>query len=599
LLARRLAYKGSGVTQVKTRHFIIPDKQQTKPQAALRAELGKFLPALLAVLLGALSLYAALSITWIKFSRAEVFFAECAREMIVHNNMVTPLYHGQPFFDKPILSYWFILALFQKFGASHLAARIPSMVAALVTITASAFSAYAIAQHKRKQAGLIAAMVLASSFMFLSFACLCMSDMLLVMFDTATMVALFAATLAEKRRTLMFFLASLTMGLAFLTKGPVGIVLPAVAFLSYLGLTRQFSIVRPLHVAIGAATIALIGVPWFYAAYKANGSGALVYFFIRENLQRFAGSTYDTHKPVWFMLVSLAGGFLPWSIFLPPAVVQFVGQIKKDNLFKQPAAAGFDLKAKLYLWLWAATVTLFFSFSRGKCDYYVLPAYPALALIAGLYITDSRDNEKISARLAILMASLFVASGVVLPMFLRGAFATMSPLSWYLMPLPLVAAGCAAGVLARAGLLTHAVTCLYFGIIAAGLAFSTQLLPSIVEMQSLDRYAAAIRRMPQNARIAIGAGQAHWIDELTFQSGRELSVLSQPRQLSEFLASPGPQLAIVPDSLLKDCQSSPAVKDATVVDRRLVSTHPLTPGYFLSRHGRLADTTLLILSKQK
>src|SRR5262249_43716470 len=119
------------------------------------------------------------------------------------------------------------------------------------------------------------------------------------------------------RRNQMWWLAATTMGFAFLTKGPVGIVLPTACFLGFLGLTRQLSLIKLRHVLAGAATIIAVSLPWWIAAYKANGTGAVVYFFVRENPIRFAGSTYDTHKPIWFMLVSLMTGFAPWSLFLP------------------------------------------------------------------------------------------------------------------------------------------------------------------------------------------------------------------------------------------------------------------------------------------
>src|SRR4030095_7776828 len=87
----------------------------------------------LVVVLAAI-LYLSLGWSWEKFSRAEVFFAECAREMLRDGNFIPPLFHGRPFFDKPIFIYWLIVGMFKTFGVSHLAARIPSIVAAATTI---------------------------------------------------------------------------------------------------------------------------------------------------------------------------------------------------------------------------------------------------------------------------------------------------------------------------------------------------------------------------------------------------------------------------------------------------------------------------------
>src|SRR3990167_6238690 len=120
----------------------LPQPQSCKP-ALKPVETGSvlslnFLVSLLLILCLAASLYVVLAANWLKFSRAEVFFAECAREMLAKSNFVTPLYHGQPFFDKPILMYWLILSTFKTLGVSHLVARLPSILAALGTITATA-----------------------------------------------------------------------------------------------------------------------------------------------------------------------------------------------------------------------------------------------------------------------------------------------------------------------------------------------------------------------------------------------------------------------------------------------------------------------------
>src|SRR5262249_18625568 len=173
-----------------------------------------------------------------------------------------------------------------------------------------------------------------------------------------------------KRRTLLWWLASVSMGLAFLIKGPVGLVLPGLSFLLYMGITRQLSLIKPLHVLAGAATAAIVASPWFLAAYHANGAGSMQYFFVHENLERFGGQTYDSHRPIWFMFTAFLSGFAPWSVLLPLVLIGSVRKWKEGLVWP-------EARRELYLWLWIAVVTLFFSLSRGKIDYYELPTYPA------------------------------------------------------------------------------------------------------------------------------------------------------------------------------------------------------------------------------
>ncbi len=117
----------------------------------------QFTIALSLITISAAALYLALAIYSAKFSRAEVFFAECSREMVEAHNYVTPLYHRQPFFDKPILVYWLIIAMFKIFGISHWAARLPSIIAALSSVVVTGL---ATKDLFGRRAGAIAAAIL-------------------------------------------------------------------------------------------------------------------------------------------------------------------------------------------------------------------------------------------------------------------------------------------------------------------------------------------------------------------------------------------------------------------------------------------------------
>lgn len=546
--------------------------------------------AMIGILVVAGVMYATLSVYWLKFSRAEVFFAECAREMIVQNNMVTPLYHAQPFFDKPILSYWLIIAMFKTFGVAHWTARVPSIVASLVTIGITAATTRAIAQRSKNAAGVIAAMLLSSSFMFFSFSYLCMSDMTLVMFDTITLVLAYLGITNERRRTALWLAAAASMGFAFVTKGPVGIVLPGLATVIYLAITRQLKIIKPLHVVLGVITAILIGVPWFYMAFKANGPWALYYFFIGENLGRYTGDKYDTHKPVWFMIQSLILGFLPWTPFIPFAL--------KDQWkgMKENAAQRLN-DPKLFMWIWTAVLIWFFSFSRGKCDYYALPVYPAVASLVALYMSERSEN-KLQRALAMALGIAALAAGVAGPIVMSGFAAQQSFASYWIMPTALVLSG-AAGLIACANKrMVSAFTCLFVGMCLGIAGFAAQVFPAVMDSQSLSVYADTIAKTSRNTQIGVHKDLHHWVDELTFQSQREPVELHNSEAIaSMFLA--GPAIALIPEDVYHEAIASNAQlqnADLQILDRRRVSTHPLTPGYILKRKGNIYDRTLLLIA---
>ena len=547
---------------------------------------------LLAVLLCCGLLYVAFAVYWVKFSRAEVFFAECAREMIAQNNMITPLYHHKPFFDKPILVYWLIVGTFQTLGITHLTARIPSILAGLATVALTAYSTRHLATQNKSIAGLLSAMLVGSSFMFFSFAYLCMSDMFLVMFDTATMALLYLGIQNERRRNLLWWLAAVSMGFGFITKGPIGIVLPAVSFIAFLAVTRQLSMIKLRHVAIGAVTATLIAVPWFYAAYQANGTWALAYFFIRENFQRYAGATYDTHKPIWFMVQSLIFGFLPWSVLLPPAVMQLVNDWK--DKFSTP-----ESKHRLYLWIWTAAVTGFFSLSRGKCDYYVLPVYPAVAALVALYLTE-KSTAKTPRNILLGLSGLVLVGGLASPIFLSRLASNADWIAWWMLPVAMIVCGAAGVGAASTKRVYAAVTCLFLAICMSAAGFAAQLLPVVTQSQSFEIYATAMKKVPLSTNVAVHTNLGHWIDELTFQIERDPVELTDSKSVAEFLTK-GPSIALMPEhdyqQALVDYPSLNALH-LKVLDKRAVSSHPLTPGYLFKRKGKLLDKTLVLVFNQ-
>ncbi len=633
---------------------------------------GKFSLSLAFIAVMCAVLYALLSAFWPKFSRAEVFFAECAREMIATSNLVTPLYHGQAFFDKPILVYWFIIGCFNSFGTSHFAARIPSIIASVSTLLVTGYACRAIFGPR---AALIAAMALGTSFMYLSFSALCMSDSMLVLVDTVTLILLYAGFLGGEKsesqpfsalpagkptRTILWFLAAASMGFGFLTKGPVAVVLPAVFFLAFLFVEKQLKLVKFKHVLFGAMALCVIAAPWFYLAYQANGIDAITYFFIKENVQRFAGSTYDTHRPIWFMVVSLLGGFLPWSIFLPPilwvCVKNLISSRKRPSMQQAekianvrfngekgdaPIAVSDDEQKRVnslhvYLWLWIAVSIGFFSVSRGKIDYYALPAFPACAMLTGYFLDKwICENNRLTSAAAFALNVALIVVGF-------GITALLNEMP-YAPAIPPVAVGALPVVIGLFGLSQvfkakqfASFATIFSGIILTGSVFAVFAMPVLIRMSPALQYAETIRRTDtgadrtaelkklveqkrgladptRNLAGAAGASQPvtdahsltigmytgveHWIDEVTFRTEREPVKLSNPEELSAFLSSPGTHWLMI-KNVDFDALPAPTRDSLEIVARHGFIPKSLNPGYILKHRGDLTGGNELILARR-
>lgn len=546
----------------------------------------KFFVVLTGIMILSAAAYVSLAVFWGKFSRAEVFFAECVREMLNADAIVTPLYHGTPFFDKPILSYWTIALSYKLFGTSHFTARIPSIVAALSCIFACGIGA----KHLfGPRSGSLAAAALSSSFMFLYFANLCMADMTLVLLDTLSLSLLYLAVQNSRLRNSCFWLAALSVGLAFLTKGPVGIVLPTASFATYLTMTKQWPVLRFWqHVVPGTLIALLAASPWFLSAYKENGAGALSYFFIRENLERFAGSTYDTHKPLWFMLVSLFTGFLPWSIFLPFAAKKSWTAWRNDISSKAS-------QNQLFLWLWIAVVIGFFSFSRGKIDYYALPAYPAAAMLVGNYLSEAIDQKErvpgiFAWFLAVALLGLGVSASFALPMVLGNS----DVWRWVLLPSVLTSGG----LMMLACIIKHdlrkAYKLVFVSTCLAAIAFALQVYPWISSKQAVLAYIPSIRSAAPETRIGVYSTLQNWIDEITFQTDREPLNIKNPSMAALFLESGAPVLLLMPADEFKKLPLK-AQNKSRILDSREFIQKSVNPINLLSRAGKLDKTSQLLL----
>lgn len=355
------------------------------------------------------------------FERAEIYFLDAARAMVERSDFVVPYYRGEVFFDKPALTYWLTAAAFRVFGFTPEAGRLVPVLASFGAILATvALGMVAL----ERRAALTGGLILLTTLAFLSFGRVAMSDMLLTLWSTLAValgLALYRPTGNLGRRALMPTLG-LVLGLGFLTKGPVALLLPGLALLLILWQKRREplpSAVTPGATALSALLFGVVGLGWFVLVQRRLGWGPLQYFFLRENLERFAGDAYDAGKEPWFYLSTYLAEGLPWSLFFPAALIAAARQTEDD--------AG--RRGTRFLASWILLMLVPLSLSRGKIDYYLLPLYPAASLILGHYFTAVpwRRLERTWARVSLLLCALAFAGIATLPARLPGGWLPAGP----------------------------------------------------------------------------------------------------------------------------------------------------------------------------
>ena len=406
-----------------------PRARRLLNETPVSPRVGSFAVALAALVAAAAALLL-VSLGAAPLERAEIYFVDAARTMVESGDYLVPRYRGEPFFDKPPLTYWLMAASFRVLGFTLTAARLVPLAAALALLCATAWLGRLIFDDRAT--GVVAAGVLASTLLFLTFGRVAMSDMLLALWTTLAVAVALAADRggADRPRPRWAGPAlGMVLGLGFMTKGPVGFLLPGLGIATWTWQRRRF----PLPAAQWAPAIvafAVTGLTWFALVYERLGMAPLEYFFLRENLERFAGETYDAGRsPFYYVGAYLAVG-LPWSLLFPRAALRLP-------------------RGERAILVWLALMAVPLSLARGKIDYYLLPLAPAASLVVARFLAG-RAWSAIDRRWAQIVAATFGAGVLLVP------WATARvPLEW-VAPAPaqvalvLVSAGAALFALAAA-----------------------------------------------------------------------------------------------------------------------------------------------------
>ena len=432
----------------------------------------------------------------------EAFYAETPREMIESGNYISPTFNYEPRLNKPPLSYWVVAAAYHVAGVSLGAARVPIALGAMVMLA----TAYLLGRQAfSARAGLVAAVTLAATPRMLLFSRRIIIDVYTAMFLGLTLLAFLMAELQPERRRRWLMAMYAAVGLGILTKGPVAVAVPALVFLVYVAMTRQFSAIRRMMLPAGALIVAAIVVPYYAALYAQQGWDAIASFLFRENLARYTeGVGAPDRGPLFYLPVVFTDLYFPWSLVLPVALalVPWTARARAgggDGAGPSAASSGRS-RARLLLGLWIVVIVVFFSLSNGQQDLYVLPFIAAGAALVGGAI-DGWLARTLSPRLDRAVTWSVTATALILALigaaavwYSRGIGATF-PLAG-VFPSGLLLAGAAAaalGVLARRARGQAAVLVL-------GAMIAIQWMLVLQALPDFERY----KPVPHAARVVLG-----------------------------------------------------------------------------------------------
>ena len=332
-------------------------------------------------------------------------YLQVAREMLQRRDFVTPMVDGVRFFDKPPLMYWMAAASMKVFGVHDWAARLPLAVGVLALL----LSVYALGTRLfGERGGFYAALAMATSIGPYLYTRFFIPDILIALWMTLS-VHLFLVALdcvEEGRSALPASLGfGVVMALNVLTKGAIGAVFPLGFVVAYLAWTRRLSALRKLHLLAGTAAFLLIAAPWHVLAALRNPAIAMPagqglparagwawFYLYNEHIGRFLGLRVPHdygQTPVWLFWLYALIWVMPWGAFLPGAVAWAARRWRVQS----------PNQAVLTVTLWTLLVMVFFTVSSRQ-EYYSLPALPALALLAGGFLSQADGGDDRATRAA-------------------------------------------------------------------------------------------------------------------------------------------------------------------------------------------------------
>jgi 4-amino-4-deoxy-L-arabinose transferase-like glycosyltransferase len=336
-------------------------------------------------------------------------YAEIPREMLVQNDWVVPHLDGMQYLEKPPLQYWATAAAYRVLGVQPWVSRLWSVclgwlgIGLVYSIGRSLFS---------REAAFCAALLLASSPLYVFIAQINVLDMGLAFFLTAAMGCLLAAqrtAISPSQRKHRMWGSWVALACAFLQKGLVAFVLPGLAVAAYALLERDASLLKRLHWRSGLLIVALLDLPWLIAMSVRNPQFP-AFFFIHEHFARFATTVHGRAQPAWFFLAVLVVGVFPWL----PVISTGIRRNWTDHG---------EFRSGRFLIVWALAILVFFSLSGSKLAPYIVSMMAPLALLGGHELMRRGAQQRMASLIGfplILAALCLLATPSVITWFTPG-----------------------------------------------------------------------------------------------------------------------------------------------------------------------------------
>jgi 4-amino-4-deoxy-L-arabinose transferase-like glycosyltransferase len=477
------------------------------------------------------------------FDRGEPREALAAQDIVQRGEWLFPLKTPTTIPSKPPLFHWSAALTSEITGKlDERTIRFPSALYAILGVIAIYWLGCKLFGAK---VGLLGGAILATTLVYSNQALEARVDMTLCFFITLSLVLFYSLYRGFITRPAWYYLFYAVVGFGALAKGPLGILLPALVAGSFIVIKRRWDLIFKFCLHPGVLLMVAIAAGWYGVAVTRGGEDFVDRQLLKENLERFFGGSGHSN-PVYYYIPYLFSQGLPWSLFLP--------FVLWDHFKNRSVARGDD---GLFLTIWLGAMFVFLSFSVGKRPVYLLPLYPAMALLTANWVYQQGEAlgvRRFGYRVIALVAAWF---GSVLLVITLGGLWNHDPGWFFSLIEPLLkpkdranflavteslvsfgwtftVAACLSGILwlATAYLLwmariRPATYCLVLVSILVPFIGWSMVLPAIAETKSYRAFMEEVNRRVQPTGKLYLFGALH-SDPIVFYRNMEIETLERP-----------------------------------------------------------------------
>lgn len=312
-------------------------------------------------------------------------FAQVSREMLRSGDYLVPRINGEVYLEKPPLLFWLTSLVSLPVGdVAEWSARVPSVVSDVIVVVLTYLLA---ARLFGPRVALWSALILLTCTRVDWQGRRGQIDMLLTACTTTQLYCLWRWELERKTRFLLVLLFASTAGM--LAKGPPAIVFPLLYILVFYWGNRPAR--KQLHWVLGLLLVVALTALWYLPARMAaaEGAEASIESGVAGNLFRNTVGRFflgvSKAQPPWYYLQTLPMDLMPWTLFLPYSI-PWIWRHRRDN------------QQMRFLLCWVVPALIFFSICIGKRALYLLPIFPALAILLAISVLALMDSERVTWR---------------------------------------------------------------------------------------------------------------------------------------------------------------------------------------------------------